>query len=60
MEHLSSVVARQTHIDNPEDQEMMERIVDAICQVYDPEIPALKEKNAFPPNKTPWNTFLPS
>ena len=39
MEHLSAVVARQTHIDNPQDQEMMERIVDAICQVYDPEIP---------------------
>ena len=39
MENLSAVVARQTHIDNPQDQEMMERIVDAICQVYDPEIP---------------------
>ena len=39
MQNQPSNGARQTHLENQEDQELMERIVEAICQVYDPEIP---------------------
>ena len=30
---------RQTFVENQKDQDLMEQIIDSICQVYDPEIP---------------------